>query len=203
MVPGKNLVRVVGDLKMVSGNSSRFSPAIYNRLSFEAYLKFPGISKIFDIGFIRFDHKKLNSLYMFVTFDDLHPGFVKFSIKDDEFVANSVYYVIDHEWEIRYDSEGQVMYTYKTRQEGDVLLIDKIKDEKIIETQVIKKDDIKEFPELYEDIKNNDLLEKSGPEFKFFTKDEGNIVYLYVNHYETRKDLRSVLDFVNGVSLLV
>jgi hypothetical protein len=188
---------------MVSGNSSRFSPAIYNRLSFEAYLKFPGISKIFDIGFIRFDHKKLNSLYMFVTFDDLHPGFVKFSIKDDEFVANSVYYVIDHEWEIRYDSEGQVMYTYKTRQEGDVLLIDKIKDEKIIETQVIKKDDIKEFPELYEDIKNNDLLEKAGSEFKFFTKDEGNIVYLYVNHYETRKDLRSVLDFVNGVSLLV
>jgi hypothetical protein len=188
---------------MVNGNSSRFAPGVYSRLSFEAYLKFPGIRKIFDIGFIRFDNKKLNSVYMFVTFDDLHPGFVKFSIKDNEFVANSIYYVIDHEWEVRYDTEGKVMYKYFSRQAGDILLIDKIKNEEVIETQVIKKDDIKEFPELYEDIKNNDLLEKSGPEFKFFTKNEGNIVYLYVNHYETRKDLRSVLDFVNGLSLFV
>ena len=188
---------------MVNGNSSRFAPALYNKLSFEGHLKFPGISKIFDIGFIRFDYKKLNSVYMFVTFDDLHPGFVKFTLNDKEFVANSIYYVIDPEWEIRYGTDGRVIYTYKTRDIDGVLNIDKIKDGVILETQIIKQDDIKEFPELYEDIKNNDLLEKSGSEFRYFSKDNGNIIYLYINHYETRKDLRSVLDFVNGVSLLV
>lgn len=184
-------------------NSSRFSQTIYNKLSFEAYLKFPRIGKIFDIGFIRFDNKELNSVYFFVTFDDLHPGFVKFKIEDGEFKANSVYYVIDHEWEIRYDTEGKIIYTYQTRPVNGVLYIDKIRDGKVIETQVIREDDIKEFPEFYEEIKNNDLLEKAGPEFRYFSKNGGNIVYLYINHYESRKDLRNILDVVNGISILV
>lgn len=188
---------------MVNGNSSRFAPGLFSRLSFQAHLKFPGISKIFDIGFIRFDNKKLNSIYLFVTFDDLHPGFVKFKIKDNEFIANSIYYVIDEEWEIRFDTEGKEIYKYQTRKVDGELHIDKISADKVIETQIIKPDQIKDFPDLYEEIKNNDLLEKSGAGFRYFTKDNGNIVYLYINHFESRKELRSVLDFVNGVSLLV
>lgn len=189
---------------MANGNSSRFAPGVHNKLSFEAYLKFPRISKVFDIGFIRFDNKKLNSIYLFVTFDDIHPGFVKFKIVDDEFVTNSVYYVVDSEFEIRYDTEGKAIYTYRTRKVGEDLHIDKIRGgEEFVETQIIKPDEIKEFPDLYEEIKNNDLLEKSGPEFRYFSKDNGNIVYLYINHYETRKDLRNVVEFINGVSILV
>jgi len=184
--------------------SSRFSQVLHDKLSFDAILAFPGIAKVFDIGFVRFDNNKLNSVYLFVTYDDLHPGFVKFSFNDDKFIPNSIYYVVDSEWEVRYGKDGEILYTYFTKLINGMLEIDKIKNGEVIETQVIEENKVKEFPEIWEQIKLHDLLEKQGgSKFRYFDKNDGKTIYLFIQHCESREEMRKMIEGHFGVALLI
>lgn len=158
---------------------SRFSYQLFRKLAKLIRAKIPHIIHVIDMGIIRFDDGKLNSIYIEVFFKDMHVGLVKLDCKEDDWVINSVYYTVSHELELRYDLEGNLLYKYITYKDGDKDVIVKIKDDKELDKYIIDTSLEKEFPKLLEQLREKKLIDKPDKVFKYFTKNK-NVTYLQI-----------------------
>jgi len=167
-------------LRMQRTPISRFCLGIYSKLKDIILDKMINhIGLIHDIGFVRFDKGKLNSIYLIVTYIDLRMGLAKFVYKDGDWVFNSFYVTIDNIREVRFNEDGEVIYEYIYMILGNNVVCSKYKDREVVETTVMRQDDIKEFPEEAAFLQENKITE-GGSTFKYCTKADGNILYLSV-----------------------
>jgi hypothetical protein len=155
----------------------RFKFDIYKKLAELVKKNNLRVRMVYDLGFIRFDCGHLDAIYLLCTFQDMHPGFVKFQY-DGEFAPHSFYYTENEHLELRFDLEGKEVAKYIIYPDGDSVVYNKIVDGVKTDAYIINKDDKKLFPEYDEQVSK--YVEADEKEFSFFTKEGRQVVYLQV-----------------------
>lgn len=173
-----NMKKEIGQKKN-SPSLSRFSFSLYKELRNLIIPKLPQVGKIFDNGFFRFDKEKLVSIYVQCLYKDLHVGFIKVDC-GKKLKINSMYYAINNSVEVRYNIKGEYLCEYHSRNEGEDLIINRIKYGEKVSEYVINRRSIDNFPNLLKILQDKNMIELSGTKFKFFTKENRSVIYLMV-----------------------
>ena len=131
------------------------------------------VLQIMDIGFVRFDKSRfkpyeLNSFYVVMILNNGKTGIAKYNRK---LQPTHLYITIDATREERYDLNGKLDGVYIT--EGDTIRRDDGTEYRLTESAT-------NFSKLYPMIKP--ILNKDNDVFRFFCKNDGNVVYLHVTN---------------------